>query len=75
METHAVGEMAGRIWRHLAQAGKVSLSDLEKAVQADSIAVHMALGWLSREDKLILERKGKSVVVRLKETPAMGTSS
>jgi hypothetical protein len=70
METQAIGEMAGKIWRHLAQNGEVSLGDLPKGVQADTINVHLALGWLSREDKLVFERKGKSAVVRLKESPA-----
>jgi DNA-binding transcriptional ArsR family regulator len=73
METQAIGEAAGKIWRHLAQNGEVSVSELPKGIQADTVTVHLALGWLSREDKLVLERKGKSVVVRLKEAAALDT--
>ena len=71
METQAIGEAAGKIWRHLARNGAVPVGDLPKGIQEELVTVQLALGWLSREDKIVFERKGKSIVVRLKEAAAM----
>lgn len=68
MDAQVIGETAGKVWRFLAATGGASIAELAKGVSVDPAVVHMALGWLSREDKLVLERQGKSVVVRLKES-------
>lgn len=68
MDAQVIGETAGKIWRYLSACGGVPVAELAKGVSADPAVVHMALGWLSREDKLVLERQGKSIVVRLKES-------
>ena len=41
-----IGKTAGKIWQHVHQHGKTSLSGLEKAVKAPRGVVFMAVGWL-----------------------------
>ncbi len=68
MDAQVIGETAGKVWRFLAATGGSPVAELAKGVSGDPAIVHMALGWLSREDKLVLERQGKAIVVRLKES-------
>jgi hypothetical protein len=65
METHQVGETAGKVWQHLAKTGPTFLTELPKAVGAGTEMTLMAIGWLAREDKIRFERKGKDVHVLL----------
>lgn len=67
MDTLAIGETAGRVWQHLATAGPAHLKDLAKAIGAGNEMSLMAIGWLAREDKILFERKGKEIHVRLTE--------
>jgi hypothetical protein len=47
--TETIGKIAGKVWHHLNDHGKTSLSGLEKAVKAPRGVVFMAIGWLARE--------------------------
>lgn len=50
-----IGSTAGEIWRFLdQQAEPVSLSTLRKEVPVSSTLLMMGLGWLAREDKVII---------------------
>ena len=70
MFIHDIGETAGKIWKALSKTGATPVDTLARSLGADPKLVQMALGWLSREDKLQFEREGKSIVVRLKEGTA-----
>jgi hypothetical protein len=61
-----VGETAGRVWRVLQEKGPLSLNALKKQVKAPGDVVLMAIGWLAREDKLVLEQKGRVQMLGLK---------
>jgi len=51
-----IGNAAGIIWGYLVQQTKpVTLSALKKAVPESSTVLMMALGWLAREDKILIE--------------------
>ena len=67
MIIHEIGETAGRIWQELSRTGSSPVGDLSRKLGGDPQLVHLALGWLSREDKLSFEGRGKAMVVRLKE--------
>lgn len=61
------GKMAGMIWEALNEAGELSGKDLKKAskIRADK-DLYLALGWLLREDKLVVKEAEKDILVSLK---------
>lgn len=61
-----VGETAGLVWHALETKGPQTLSALKKNVKAPGDLVLMAVGWLAREEKLAIEQKGRTQVLRLK---------
>jgi|BarGraNGADG00212_2_1021979.scaffolds.fasta_scaffold265915_1 hypothetical protein len=60
-----IGATAGKVWGFLAASGPVSLSAIEKGVDAPRSLVYMALGWLAREGKVAIEREERSIRIRL----------
>ncbi|HXV19120.1 MAG TPA: winged helix-turn-helix domain-containing protein [Candidatus Omnitrophota bacterium] len=61
-----VGEMAGRIYQILEKKGALTLEALSKeSGLGDKALVNQAIGWLCREDKLHLEKKGTSTNLSL----------
>ena len=61
-----IGDAAGSVWRALEAKGPQSLGALKKNVKAPGDLVLMAVGWLAREQKLALEQKGRTQLLRLK---------
>ena len=64
MET--IGQSAGQIWEYLESNGEVSLSKMRKDLDLAGNFTEMGLGWLAREDKIEMFRKGSHTKVRLK---------
>jgi hypothetical protein len=64
---NAIGDTAGKVWRFLEEKGEANLSQLKKAVAADSNLILQAIGWLAREDKLRIQKKGRFITYGLKE--------
>ena len=63
----AVGETAGRVWRLLNADGEMTLARLGKELSERPERIAMAIGWLAREDKVVLTAKGNTTRVALKE--------
>jgi hypothetical protein len=61
-----IGEMAGVIWKTLSDQGPLSVTKLVKSVGAPRDAVMQGLGWLAREDKLVIDDRGRQRVVSLR---------
>jgi len=61
-----IGETAGSVWRALESKGPQSLGALKKKVKAPGDLVSMAVGWLAREEKIAVELKGRTQLLRLK---------
>jgi hypothetical protein len=62
-----IGDTAGVIWHDLNENGPRSLTQLAKEIDAPRDVIMQALGWLAREDKLMIEedaRGRKSVALR-----------
>ena len=61
------GELAGKVWEALHAGGELSGKDLKKAtkIRADK-DLYLALGWLLREDKLVVTEAEKDILVALK---------
>ena len=62
----SIGDTAGKVWQFLNEKGEANIIDLIKGVEADSGLILQAIGWLAREDKLRIEKKGPYVIYSLK---------
>ena len=61
------GALAGKIWEALNANGELSGKDLKNAikVRADK-DLYLGLGWLLREDKIVVTEEDKDITVVLK---------
>ena len=62
-----IGDTAGAVWKTLSEDGPMSLAKLVKRVGRPRDTVMQALGWLAREEKILIEEEGRSRVVSLRE--------
>jgi hypothetical protein len=71
-----IGSTAGMIWHALSDSGELSLAKLKKEVNGKSPVFDWAIGWLAREDKVVITREKRSFHIGLKGTQAKaaGTS-
>lgn len=60
-----IGEAAGTVWRILSEGGPLSLAKLVKQSELPRDLVMQAVGWLAREDKIVID-DSRSRVVSLK---------
>ncbi len=62
-----VGTFAGDVWEALSQNGELEVKDLKKAAKLKTEKdLYLALGWLLREDKLVITEVEKTIKVSLK---------
>jgi hypothetical protein len=61
-----IGLSAGQIYEYLNSNGESSFSKMKKELDLKSNFADLGLGWLAREDKVEISKKGTSVSVRLK---------
>jgi hypothetical protein len=64
------GIKAGIVWQTLNQNGASNIRNLVKATSLSREEVYSGLGWLGREDKIILEQKGRAMIFSLREEEA-----
>ena len=61
------GELAGQVWNALNENAPLGAKDLKKAAKVKTEKeLYLALGWLLREDKLVVEGTEKEPVFSLK---------
>lgn len=63
----ALGDAAGKIWTFLSENSASSATKLAEATGLDRNDVQRAIGWLAREGKIAVERKGKNEFFSLAE--------
>lgn len=61
-----IGYSAGQIYDYLNSNGESSFSKMKKELDLKGNFADLGLGWLAREDKVTISKKGTSVNVRLK---------
>lgn len=61
-----IGETAGVVWRALSKEGPLTFAALMEEVNVPESLFFMAVGWLSREEKLAFEPEGGDYLVSLK---------
>ena len=55
--TDEVGKTAGKIYKVMDIWGEVDIPILKKLVNVDEKELYIALGWLAREDKIVVDEK------------------
>ena len=65
-----IGSTAGMIWRTLDAKGELSLAQLKKEVNGKTPIFGWAIGWLAREDKVVITQEKRSFCIRLTEARA-----
>jgi hypothetical protein len=65
-----IGSIAGMIWHALNDRGELSVAQLKKEVNGTTPVFDWAIGWLAREDKVVITREKRSFRVCLKGTQA-----
>ena len=61
-----IGFSAGQIYDYLNNNGESSFAKMKKELDLKGNFADLGLGWLAREDKVEISKKGTSVNVRLK---------
>lgn len=64
--TNAIGDAAGRVWRHLRDTGPVTMTKLAKEMDIPRDLVMQAVGWLAREEKIDIEEDARSKTISLR---------
>jgi hypothetical protein len=64
--TQEIGLMAGKVWQTLETKGEMSLAALKKTLGTRELTADWAIGWLAREDKLVLRKERNTVKVALR---------
>jgi hypothetical protein len=65
-----IGSTAGIIWHALSDRGELSLAKLKKEVSGKTPMFDWAIGWLAREDKIVITSEKRTFRVRLKDSRA-----
>ena len=65
------GINAGIVWKALNQNGSSNIPNLVKTTSLSREEIFGALGWLGREDKLMIEQKGRAMVFSLRKEEAL----
>ncbi len=65
------GINAGIVWKALNQNGSSNIRNLVKFTSLSREEIFGALGWLGREDKLMIEQKGRAMVFSLRKEEAL----
>lgn len=60
-----IGEAAGQIWNYLNENGESTIAKMKKDLDLKGNMADLGLGWLSREGKVEMTKKGLSTNVRL----------
>ena len=60
-----IGSVAGSIWNELEQNGEMTPRKLSSSIKEKTEVVHLALGWLARENKVQFDPMKTTFKVKL----------
>ena len=60
-----IGQTAGQIWNYLNENGETTITKMKKDLDLKANFAELGLGWLAREGKVEMSKKGTSTNVRL----------
>ncbi|MBN1542265.1 winged helix-turn-helix domain-containing protein [candidate division KSB1 bacterium] len=61
-----IGETAGKIWQLLDMRGDLTLAQIKNEIKSDNFVLVAAIGWLARENKVLINKSGRSLKMRLR---------
>ena len=68
MMNEKIGASAGAVWRFLSEVNEPSsIIKIKTRLSLSNSEVFLALGWLSRENKVAMEAKGNTIFVSIKK--------
>jgi hypothetical protein len=67
MITFKICENAGKIWAALNDNSEMNLIELKKVTMLNDMDLHLALGWLSKENKVLFIEKSDEMNICLIE--------
>lgn len=62
----SIGDAAGKVWKYLDENGASSASKITTETGISKNDMQRAIGWLAKEDKLLVEMKGRVETLTLK---------
>jgi hypothetical protein len=62
-----IGIVAGEIWNFLDEHDKVKLTQITQALDKPEQLILMSLGWLARENHIIVTKRKNQYLVNLKK--------
>ena len=67
MNIDTIGYNAGLVWNALCETEALGLAQLRKDTKLKDKELMLALGWLAREDKLVIaeDEDGKNLIISL----------
>jgi len=65
MEKEKIGLNAGLIWQKMEVKGEMSINELKKITKLDVKQLYLALGWLARENKVLLNSDKEELHISL----------
>ena len=63
--SEGIGFIAGDIYTYLYKNGEASLIDLKNELKQTPAMIQFAVGWLARENQVVLSKKGAGYMIRL----------
>lgn len=64
---HDIGSTAGKIWNYLNQNKEVTALKLKSALGITNTLLYMGIGWLARENQIIITEYSKGYKLSLKK--------
>ena len=65
MEKAVIGCNAGRVWRYLKDRGEAEINKMCLDLGQSFDNISLAVGWLARENKVIIRRKDGALLVSI----------
>ncbi len=56
----------GQVWEYLSGKGECSVSKIKKETKMPDSLIYIGLGWLAKEEKVVLRRDGGTIRAALK---------
>ena len=64
--SHEIGTTAGDVWRVLDAKGQATVAQIQKEIGVSAALTNQAIGWLTREGKIKIDRSGRYPVFSLR---------
>jgi hypothetical protein len=64
--SESIGLVAGKLWKYLEGHGPSSVTKVVKESDIDLKNVNRAIGWLAKEDKIVVTQRGRNETIALK---------